>query len=406
MLPRTTPEQRADIYEDIESLLIPGFLSQPARMGSSSISLRSLMPSDIFILQHRAGLHADDRTWKIWCVASCIWMLDGQLCLGDHQAPYHLYGFLKRIPLPSLDMLFHIVTGLQSRLRAATDGVEAFCYESQGRNLWTQVGKRSPMQDSTTGLPGAEMLGTNHVQRMWLTYNLYEDDRLQEQSLWQMAKMVVSAQSPKGVEKLDKRDRQLNDQEMERRQKVMDTNFYRKIGVLKGERSVQEQLETGEMVMGMQVTGPKTEDELAHEMKKWVAGEKDWHDDVVDGYKAQILERQRAAEEQKQQQALAAQREAEQRGDDAMPYQLVGYTAEQLQILMRSNKPIKPGVRTLHDDQTGRRQHLTDKYLDNAPTSGVLHVEGDAVIGDANVPNLNAQIGDRRVAMTTEDSEE
>jgi len=327
-------------------------------------------------------------------------MVNGQICLGDHQAAFYLYGMLRRIPVPSLSKLFYVITGLQNRIKAATDGIEAFCYEDHSRSLWAQCNRGNPVSVRISGVPGVEQLGSNHIQRMWMTYNLYEDIRIQDQTLWQMAKMVVSAQSPKGVEKMDRRDRQIQQTEQERRQKVRDEFFYRSMGILKGEKTTDRAIDDAQEIMGMPVVGPKSEEELVREMRNWVEGNKDWHDEVVEDYKNAILERQRMAEEERHRLLLDAQRDAQlKEGGDPGTIQLVGYTAQQLQMILQKKEPIRPGVRTLYEDVVGRRKYLTDKYLESETTSGVLRVEGDELVGDPDIPDLNSRIASRRVSM-------
>jgi len=363
------------------------------------LSLRSLMPSDLFLLKHRVGPWGGDYSWKVWCVATCIWMVDGQLLLGEPQAPVVAFKLLKQIPARSLDVLFHIVVSLQNRISRAVGGIEAFCYEDDSRSLWNYCGRKSPVSEKFNGLPGVEQLGSNHVQRMWISYNMHEDERLDELSMWARAKLIASAQAPKGVEKLDKQDRHRWYLEDERRQKIMDTFFYKSLGLLQENPSGS----TDQQTVGMQVEGPKSVEELAEEMRKWVAGEDDFHDKVVDGYKKQIIQRQYEEQQARDRQLLMLQRESQLRGEDDGLYELVGYTAEQIQVILQRTDSTRPGIKTLYDDMASRREHITNKYLLGDVTSGVLSADQDGLeVGEPQAVDLNAQIAGRRVNMGPE----
>jgi len=397
MLPQSKPDQRAPFYEDIELLIQPGFLSHQVRVCSSAVSIRSLMPSDLFLLRHRVGYKAKDRDWKIWCIASCVWMINGEYLLGDVHVPVTIFQMLCKFPERSLDTLFHIIVGLQNRVQRAMDGIEAFCYEDYSRTLWIHCERKSPVNVSVCGMPHIELLGSNHIQRMWMTYNQYEDIRHDEIAEWNRAKFITSAQAPKEIDKLDRQDKQRWHTEDERRQRVLDTFFYKRLGILKDD----EQKSSDENA-GLQVQGPKTVEELTEEMRKWVAGERDAHDLVVEDYKQRILQRQIEEQQQRHEYLMLLQREAQMRGDEPGTYELVGYTAEQLQLL-KQKTPVKPGVKTLYDNDSGRRQYLIDKYIKGEVSSGVLSADKHSLeVGMPQTTDLNKQIEGRQVRLGPE----
>ena len=65
-LARTTPEQRVEMYEDVRSLIVPGFLAHSFSIGDARFAIRSLDRTDWTILRHRThGL--TEKRWRAWC---------------------------------------------------------------------------------------------------------------------------------------------------------------------------------------------------------------------------------------------------------------------------------------------------------------------------------------------------
>lgn len=387
----TTPEQRFGIYADIENMIVPGFLSCMIQVGDVRLSIRTLFPSDLFLLQHRVGFNQRDTEWRIWCLASCTWMLNGQIVLGDPNVAVLVAHSLRFLPSRSLDLLFSQFMGLTKRVNDAMEGLEAYCYEESSRTLWRQFGRVSPVSEAISGVPGIERLGSNHLQRMWMSYNSLEDTRIADEMAWSNAKLIASASSPKGVQKLDQHDKDRREEEAARRQAVMDKFFYLSRGII-----TQEQAEQKDTGFALQ---PKTKEQLEDEMRRWVAGEKDEHDLIVENYKNRI--RQRIADEarRRHEQLLKVQQELAAEGqEDPGPLKLIGYTADQVgEILARRQHT--PGV--AHLPQIDNRHYIYDRWIDRQAGAGMLQVEGGSVVKEESPPegDLNDQIARRRVTF-------
>ena len=138
-LARTTAEQRSEIYTDVRSLIVPGFLSHAVSIGRARFVLRSLDQADWLLLEYRTeGLTQKD--WKAWCVATSIWMVNGSVLFEDETATYRLYETLKEMPSAALDKLYSALNGLMRRVNAASNIIEAFLYENESRSLWKTQG--------------------------------------------------------------------------------------------------------------------------------------------------------------------------------------------------------------------------------------------------------------------------
>ena len=204
-------------------------------------------------------------------------------------------------------------------------------------------------------MPGAPRLGTNAVQRLWTAYNQVEDVRIQEHSRWDGIKVTLSPHAPKAAKKMFNRDDQLRKDELSRRQRELDQFYYETLGVVPPRTDAESD------ALNVASTGPKTERDLAEEMRMWVAGEKDEHDTIIDEYKAQIvagMEAEFRAREDHMAAVMAAEEEAEK--EDYKPQRIVAYDAAQMAEILRQ-RGYRPGIRTVSEGRG--RNALYQKYL-------------------------------------------
>lgn len=394
-LPPTTQKQRELFYEDIEALLLPGFLYHPVVVQDTPMCLRTLGPGDMFALHAR--MSAPGAEWRAWTVASSIWMVNGINLLGEPGAVPRLAAIVRGFPKNIQDILFTIVIGLFARQKKASRGVESFCYETQSRYQWRSMGGNA--FSAHVGVPGAEKLGTNLIQRMWVAYNTFEDQREDHESLWEGFKLSASAMAPKGIQKLDNKDRERRKREDARRSTVQDYFYYWTLGLL---NSPDPKKAKGTLaVPGNVLIESKSADELAEEMRRWVSGEEDWHDKVIREYKKRIIERIEGEKAEQARHLAAVQAEAAERGEDLLPSTaLVGYTADQLAAIIGERQAGSPGVKQV---ATGgeQRNYLYSKYIEKAPTAGNLRVDGEhlVVAGQEESP-LAADLAGRQVTFS------
>lgn len=391
-IPSASPKEEADnrhrIYMDVEGLITPGFLSQQVVVSGIQIAMKSLSPGEMFLLHNRVGLEASSRDWSEWMIASSVWMVGGQVLIGDVNAPVVVRGMLETFPKSALDKLHSVFTALHNRVQKALSRVEAYCYEDYGRANWRMLGRGSPARDDIAGVPGVSSLGLNHVQRLWVAYNLAEDDRAAWNLEWAAAKLIASAASPKGVKKLNQKDDADRSLEESRRKTVIQRSYYEATGLRVGEES------------GMVVYRAVSPEELADEMNRWAHGERDAHDKVIESYKAKIRERHeqdRAAHEARMQELANLQEEAAEAG--IAP--LVGYTIEQLRELRgASGAPLqRRGTPVATSSGTDR---LYDKYVASEIPVGGLTDGGraKAMPSGADPKGLSEAVSGRQVRLT------
>ena len=396
-LPRSTPEQRSNYYDDIEALISVGFLSHTLTIHGIPLSLRSLGPGDSFLLQARIGDDSTLTDFQNWTIASSIWMINGYCLLGEPHSVPRTAQLVRNLPRLAKEILFSLVVGLLTRQNKAIKGIESYCYEGMSRFKWKSYGRSLPIQHS--GIPGVEKIGTNNIQRMWLFYNEVEDQRTYDETMWEGFKLSASAMSPKGVKKIDDKDRQNRIDEEKRRQTVHDRFYYTCLGIL------TENEKQGKSGVTLQ-NASKTAEDLEREMYMWVTGQEDWHDKIVNEYKQQISERYMKEKAEREARAEILRQRREEDDGTQIGTALVGYTPEQLADILAQRQPGAPGAKQVYDDPYGGvREYLYKRHLEKAPDTGLLK----AVDGKVNVKegvNITHQIADRQVAFNTESSEE
>lgn len=402
MLQPTTPKQRKPHYEDVESLLSPGFLTHTLSVGGTRLALRTLSPGDLFLLKTRAaGL--PDREWQHWAIASSIWMVNGVNLLEERNFTPRLYKMVCRLPHRARRILYSAVIGLFARADRASEGVEAYIYEDSSRSRWRMLGKAQFSEH--LGVPGANSLGANFVQQIWTAFNQVEDERHDSERQWEGFKLVASTHAPKGVQKMDQKDKQRAQEESARRQAVMDRFCYYREGLIDRRGYHKDQ---NHDLTGAVIHQPKSASQLSDEMRRWVEGEHDLHDMIVENYKNQILARREAEEREREQRRLALQAELERREEAEMePLPMVAYSPRQLQQILSDRNAGKARGRRIYDDSRGKTERYVGGFLAKEQRRGLLKKTAEGALVDADPhavrrhQSLQSALESRQVQMET-----
>lgn len=375
---------RRPLYVDIEALINPGFLSEPFELGGVVWSLRSLSPGDLVRIRNCLPLDSTGRDWKEWCLAISVWMIDGYIVLDQPNVAPLIRKQLRKLPKNIIDILWSILHGLFNRVSAALPKVESYCYESHSRVSWRFCGKGIPSREEITGVPGTSRLGMNIIQRMWVSYNMSEDEREADLRSWNAAKLVASSNSPKGIKKLNASDESRYRAEEMRRQKTMDQLYFEHIGWKSADEHENLSFQ------------PHTADELVEQMRRWKDGELDFHDIVVRNWKAKIREledEKRMAMKQRAEERRRKQEEAMASGETSS---LVGYTQDQLDELLKG----KGFRRTRRVTDTSDMRDKYDKYLTN---NDIGYFSPQGVVPDPDQGStLSDQVAGRKTLFRSE----
>lgn len=370
MLPATTKSQREPMYRDLERFISPGFLTTTVRVGGIPIGIRSLGSVDLDFL--RAYAKEKDEVWTLWAVAASIWMIDGHYLLDSYPSSMKaVYDWLRHSNKLVVRALFGTVSSFFLRYRKANSVLEPYLYEETSRRLWGAT-KNLHGWSLAGSYPGSERLGINPYQMVWADWNQQEDTRNADEYSWSLTKVLVSLQSNKASKKLDSRDKARSDNEKKRRSEVQDRAYYIWTGDLtpEGEPTQEEG--------PRRAFQPRTNEELAEEMRRWVAGEKDFHDLVVDDYINRIRAGYEAREAEKQlrlQEAAERRAREEQEAGFSRP-SLVALTPDQVQEIVK--KKGKTGAKFIIEADPVSRSY--NRFVRDDPNPGALRVDGDRVV--------------------------
>ena len=352
--------QRRFIYRDVEELIGSGFLSHTLIIEGVPVTLRSLLPEDTKRFHARVAHLRREGDVLRWSLASAVWMVDGfevAQAQDDPNAAYHLYQeWVQDIPMSLVESLIATVLGFRNRINRAIRLTEAFCYETYSRSMWRMQGR------PTTGLGNASV-----VRRLWVAYNLTEDQGDLDDRQWIHTRMIVGSMSNKASKYITEELKKAEERETGNRQRVIEeaVNW-----VIQGEKEEQKPLTI--TVNGKEMVVPKIHSaqstaDLEEEMRRVFSGEKDWHDYLVDQYQKSIKERVLRQREEKQQMILAARKRSEEAEADGSPA-LVGYTQDQLQQL----RPDISTQKTTASESASQSNFLFEKYFNPELRPGVL----------------------------------
>jgi hypothetical protein len=396
-LSRTTFDQREPFYADLKDLLGQGFLSRMVQVGDTSLSLRSLHEADFMLVRHRVGyVDKPEKEWILRVVSQAVWMVDGWNLLGEKFAPNIAYQSLRTLPVKTQKRLFWQVLGLSKLVQQAGECLSTFLKEDESRNLWYQYRGIDIGTHPFTGLVGS--VGSNALQRVWKAYNELEDARIEDQRRWAQAKLIASCNAPKAIKQLNAKEKQAFEADRIKEQKDFDNFYYWKTGVLEAKDGKVKDTQA----VGVRVAN--SPDELEDEMRRWVSGELDSHDKIVQDYKNRVRSEKERREEERHQRLMEVRREMEEQGeeDPNVLNPLIGYTRDELSTFFGV-----AGRRTTAQVSEGTSQDsLYQKYIENAADPGKLRTEGGKIVEAGNNQNLQNEIKDRQVRLNTENSDE
>lgn len=346
-LPATTYESRKIFYKDIEDLLFYDFLSHPVYLGEDHvIHLRSLSQLDFFLLDKSITKRSLERDWKQTALACSIWNVDGVSLLEFPQQTIvrkKVKDLLKKVPNRIIERLFSVLLGLLNRANTALVDIDYFCKEHVSRLFWLQ--QQETLKRSSN---------LNSVQKIWMYFNHYESLKEKDESLWEFSKFVASASNPDGVKKTQEIDRTRKENETSKKETLLDFFYYKKIGLAKEDEYKPYSEKHG-------IRGANTVEELEDEYRRWVMGEKDQHDTIVEQYKEQIR-MQYEEEKKRREQEFQELQKAYEDSQMTLPQgtQLIGLKPEEIEGFFRDKKSVK---KVYDHDPFAMKERLTEKYI-------------------------------------------
>jgi len=352
--------RRRFLYRDVEELIEHGFLRQTLVINGCPVTFRSFLPADLTRFQARSGTSRTGTDVLRWSLASSVWIVDGyELSMNPaDNASYFIYKeWLQDMHMAAVEMMAVVIKSFQNRIARAVRLTEAYCYETYSRGLWRMLGR------SQSGLENA-----NLVRRIWVAHNLAEDASKVEERAWSHTQAIVGSMSNKAAKHIKTSLEKSEKKEEERRARVIEdaVNW-----VIQGD---EEQKPITVTINGQQVVVPKihaaqTTQDLEEEMRRVFAGEKDYHDKMVDDYHAAIRKRTKEKREAYNQARMEARQRSLEAEEEHGHRALVGYTREQLAEL---NPSVLNPKTTAMVTESSQEQYLFGRYFEGELRPGVL----------------------------------
>lgn len=260
--------ERQFLYVDVEELLSQGALYDKVSIEDVRLTLRSLTFDDMRMIRLRCH---DERDVGAWAVAQTTYMVNGRLVQTEDER-WDIFEALQQAPHPLTRIAFITFSHLQDRLQECARRLESFCYERPSRALWKTMGRRPPVETA--------------LGRMWTTFNTMEDEREGWDRDWYFACFQASVHNPKGVGRLFAQDKLRKEDILADREDVV-----RKcLADVTGDKTY--------LVAGRAFYKARTAEDLDAQMKRALAGEKDFHDLVIEQYKQSLYEKAEQARQQ------------------------------------------------------------------------------------------------------------
>jgi len=324
-------------------------------------------------------------------------MVEGHSLLDEPHCVPRLRQTIRSLPREGRRILFSVVEGLVRRRDRAIELTEAFCLEEHSRYTWRVLGGQQFR--SNVGVPGAEGLGLNHIQQMWIAYNTLRDDRDREEHAWSCAKFTASTMAPKGIQKIDHQEMARRREEDARHQLIRDGAYYWATGKI-AQRTVLAAKRRDEGVL----IPLKSHEELEDEMRMWVSGDMDKHDKIVEEFKSRLISEHQRAQREQEERRRALELALREEPVRAIP--LVGLTAAEVQERVGHHRF---GVRPVYDQ--GKNERLREK-IESEVGPGEIRVQGRRMVaphvtleGDGDTLTLQERVAMRKVPYGSRRSE-
>lgn len=344
--------EREDVYNDLKDLIEIGYLTHNLIVNGVPLVLRSLFPAEAREISLQTYGQPFFQYRKYFVVRS-IFSVRGVVLTERFLSPEILELF-DSFPKKLINRLFYEARSLLYRYSSCFVLVESFSFQPSSRTLWFSSGRKIPQ--NSFGLE-------NGLQSLWQVFNHYEDLRDDYEQHWGNTKFLGSALSPKGVKKIYQKDKTAKAEEKSRRAKVTQEAIARYTGTYVAPTEEEQAKPI--------LVSAKTEEELMAEYHRWVRGEKDRHDLMVEKYKNDIRNRM-AEQEIQHKKRMEELTEKEERGVFAST-SLAPATIEQLEAA-----GFKKGIRTLKGES--QRNRLYNRYLDGEEVHGNFFVGADGKV--------------------------
>ena len=295
---------RTDRFSGVQQMVFRGFLTTKVLIGDTHIVLKSINSRELNSISDQCPVRGHDTyrdRFESLYLAYGLYMVDGENVLPNRPGNINeLAEAMLEIPPNMRVALLHEILYLQRAQDQALKLLEAYSYRPDSRHAWRTYKGQRLNDPYLTGIAGTERLGLCSHQIAWAYLNEEEDTRISGEELWSFAKFVASSTNPKGVRKIDQKDKARLKRLKEERDKAI----------------------RGEKYDGPDRIEARSVKELRAQLQDDLDGKKDLHDRIIDAYETSIRQRR---EQRRLEHAQMVEERREQRQKE-----LEGLTEEEL----------------------------------------------------------------------------
>lgn len=259
-------------YQDLEHLLYKGFIPFKVQVNGLNLVLKTVNDIEYEKIKLMSGLENDPQYvtyFNINYLFYSIFMIDGANVLCKREENYsNFIDVLKQFPSCFFKSFFPILENLTSRQNNCIIQVEQYSYENESRYNWEF--KKNLILSSTqhTSIPGTDLLGINQFQKYWAILNIREDNKNKFKENYSLAKFLASFQDPKALRKIEQMDKNREEEEDKRKERVR---------VMGTEEEIKH------------LSNPAdTREGIVESLEKQMRGEKDEHDLFIEEYEKRM----------------------------------------------------------------------------------------------------------------------
>lgn len=351
-------QQRRFLYRDVETLLEVGHLHHTILLRDVPVTFRSMDSRDVERIV-ACGAHGSVGLWKRWRIAQSVWMIGGFSVHGSENASYYVYNeWVKDLHFEYINILSAVVIALKERLNRCLRITPAFAAETYSRSLWRMMGRPVFPQG-------------NIVQQVWSAHNLSEDQTQADTMQWEHTRAISGSMSGKVAKSLRKSGDTWKERRKAHAQRLIEdaVNW-----VISGAREDQKPLTVtlgGKTYEIPKIHSVQTVAEMEEEMDRAMKGEKDYHDTIVDGYKA--AQKARIKKAQDDERAERARRGRGGKPGVTGSTVMTGYTPDQLAEFRPDLAVRQPNVRK----EGNREKAGADRYFTAKVSTGWIGLSGN-----------------------------
>jgi hypothetical protein len=257
-----------DAYENIERIIVYGFLSVRISFNGHDLLIKSISDREYQQMQMLCSTK-DRKRFNFLSLAFCTISIDGMNLLEERDRNiWKIVELFKRSSALFMLRVIEAINELNQTYADSLEFLEGFSYSPRSRYLWSVIDPFN--RSSFTGMRGLDLIGINSVIENWISINKKLDDEHEYGTNLNSTLLIVGASNYKSAKMLSKNYEKHIQELKELRDDILKYGYDRK-----REEENEKKRETW--------TAPlSSREDLVKELYRQMGGKKDKHDLYID----------------------------------------------------------------------------------------------------------------------------